>query len=117
MNAIQHQCSAAVAPEAHRDKIFLLMWEQQCVKDDFARRLLEYANGDDFRVVNACTEGKARHKLWQLVEETINARLNRPSDLSIPHPANWTSDYVANGSCIDRRTPSGRPSDGQLRAQ
>jgi hypothetical protein len=99
MNAIRHQCSVGVNTAAHRDAIFRRMWEEQCVKEDFARRLRDYTSGEaDCRVVNACTKGSDRHtpELWQCVEDTILATLDRPSHLSIRHPASWIRRNGAN---------------------
>ncbi len=97
MNVIQHQCSLGQRPKLHRDAVFSLMWDQPAVRTDFIRRLRDYARDEGALVINACTSGGFEvegDKLWRRIESTIGETLDRPSDLSVPHPSSWIGNHV-----------------------
>jgi hypothetical protein len=89
MNAVQHQCSAGVAPTAHRDALFRACWNAGGA-DHFRDRLKEaFVPGDI--IINACTVGKRTKKdtLKVLVERQIRAAVEQPSDFWTHHPSSW----------------------------
>jgi len=54
MNAVQYQCSLGVNTKRFRDRIFLSMWSEKTIRDDFTKRLKKYK--PDI-IINLCTKG------------------------------------------------------------
>lgn len=86
VNAIQYQCSLGDI-KAYRDSIFHYMWGKDEVRKDLLSRIRRYSAGGDFSLINACTAGRKREKLRQLVHNHIgDASTNYKA---ITHPSSW----------------------------
>ncbi|WP_382321335.1 hypothetical protein ACFJI0_17025 [Hydrogenophaga sp. UC242_53] len=87
VNAVQYQCSLGCAPKAHRDEIFMAVW-QDYGEIDFKERLTAIHRKGDI-VLCCCTAGKTKPPLRELVLDAINDALNEAKVLRRRHPASW----------------------------
>jgi len=88
MNAIQYQCSLGVPTDSFRDEVFKRVWDKFGGVDFVKRLNSTYKKGDI--VINACTKGKHKPYLRDLVDDAINRVL--PPDTtyySVYHPSAW----------------------------
>lgn len=92
LNAVQYQCSLGEDTKKYRDKVFIECWNK-FARNDFKKRLLNtYESGDI--IINACTAGKTKPKLREIVKSTIT-KLIGPSLFEVEHPSNWVRTYNA----------------------
>jgi hypothetical protein len=87
VNAVQYQCSLGATPAEYRDLVFREAWASGG-KEDFESRLRRIVRPGDV-LINACTTGKGRPALRELVEQSVETALNRKSDHRMFHPATW----------------------------
>ena len=90
MNTIQYQCSLGFDTKDCRDKIFIKCWND-FGKSDLENRLKSLFNSGDI-VINACTAGKTKPKLREIVENKI-IKINGGSTIKVEHSSNWLLRY------------------------
>ena len=88
INAIQYQCSLSAPTKTYRDEVFIQMWENDTIKNDFKERLQKIKNLKI--VINACTKGESQSvKLRVMVQEVIDEILPNVKKFHSNHPSSW----------------------------
>ena len=85
MNAVQFQCSLGESTNDHRDVVFRKAWREGG-EQDFRERLLDTFRKGDV-VLNACTRGKKKEYLRDMVKAVIDQVVG--SHWRTSHPFAW----------------------------